>query len=422
MIKNCSKYVKVLRAVYFKETIMPYVVDEQEKEWLYSLKPSDITRTFLTENFASHDGGKPPKKEFTASFQLEAGKLGNKETIRTTVGRYIINLLFFEGMRDKVEYVNFPFDKKGMGKFMDTLSTKLIEDEINIEEYKQVLNRANWLGYSTVIFTAPAFTDEDLICPPRTAKLREELFKKYAKELEENNIVIAAEIEKQLVASAKEELTKMGSPLMDYFNSGARGKFENNYKNMTLMRGIVPEFGKSGKYRVGLSNLIDGTSEQEQGLGANILIEAASGRALETARGGYLSKQIMAAFQGVELDVEGSDCGTKLYMPVLLTDDNYKEYMYSYIFDNSGNTVLLNSKNIKNFIGKEIKWRNPMFCQSKKYCEHCYGRLPYILGMKNVGLQYNGCAEKLKNLSLKAFHDMTVKLTSLDLRLIIKRV
>jgi len=70
MIKNCSKYVKVLRAVYFKETIMPYVVDEQEKEWLYSLKPSDITRTFLTENFASHDGGKPPKKEFTASLQL----------------------------------------------------------------------------------------------------------------------------------------------------------------------------------------------------------------------------------------------------------------------------------------------------------------------------------------------------------------
>jgi hypothetical protein len=186
------------------------------------------------------------------------------------------------------------------------------------------------------------------------------------------------------------------------------------------MRGVVPVLGKPKKFEVGTSNLIDGTSESEQALGANILIEAASGRALETAQAGYLSKQLTSAFQGVELDVEGSDCGTKKTMKILLTKENANEYKYTYIVDN-GKLVLLDRKTLPLYIGKEVNWRTPMYCQSKKYCEHCFGRLPYILGINNVGITFNGVGEKFKKLCLKAFHDMTVHLADINLDEAIKK-
>ena len=62
-----------------------------------------------------------------------------------------------------------------------------------------------------------------------------------------------------------------------------------------------------------------------------------------------------------------------------------------------------------------------MFCKSEKYCEHCYGRLPYILDIKNVGITFNSVGERFKNLSMKAFHDLTVKLGDLDLSKVIRK-
>jgi hypothetical protein len=277
-----------------------------------------------------------------------------------------------------------------------------------------------WLGFSTVTFTAPPFKDEDLICPPKTAKLRDELFKKYAKELEEQNIIIGAMVEEQIVESAKKELKEMKSPLLDFYDSGTCKKFENGYKNMALLRGVTPKFGKPGQYQVGISNLVDGTTEDEYAMGVNIYVEGAAGRGLETAVSGYLSKQLTAAFQGIEVDKEGSDCGTKGYLPITLTEENFTEYIYTYIMIN-GEPYLLTDENIKKFIGTEVKWRNPMFCKSQKYCEYCYGRLPYTLDIKNVGISFNIVGEKFKNLSMKSFHDLTVKLGDLNLSKIIKK-
>ena len=265
---------------------------------------------------------------FTDYFLLEAGKLGNKENITTTVGRYIFNLLVLDGLQDVLGYYNIVLSQKGVDKVIDEATNALIEDKINVEQYKQLFNRIEWLGYGTVVFTAPSFKDEDLICPPKTAKLRKELFTKYAKELEANDIVIGAMIESQIVDSAKKELKEMNSPILDYYESGTC-KFQNGYKNMALLRGVTPKFGKPGQYQVGISNLIDGTTEDEYVMGVNIYVEGAAGRGVETAVSGYLSKQLTAAFQGVEVDEEGSDCGTKGYLLITLTDNNRSEYIYT---------------------------------------------------------------------------------------------
>ena len=62
-------------------------------------------------------------------------------------------------------------------------------------------------------------------------KRKEELFKEHKEELENGDVITAVKIENELTSMAESELK--GDPGMDLYNSGARGKFANNYKKST---------------------------------------------------------------------------------------------------------------------------------------------------------------------------------------------
>ena len=68
----------------------------------------------------------------------------------------------------------------------------------------------------------------------KVIKLRDELFKKYSKEISEGDLATVGKIEKELLELAKKELK--GNPGMDIYDSGSRGSFSNNYKNTAIMR------------------------------------------------------------------------------------------------------------------------------------------------------------------------------------------
>jgi hypothetical protein len=163
----------------------------------------------------------------------------------------------------------------------------MLEDKISEEETIDFMNRLSWMGFSTSSFTSPPFDLNGLVCPPKTAKLRKELFKKYDQEIKDGDPKTVALIEKELITSARDELK--GEPILDYYDSGARGSFDNNYKNTVLMRGLVPDPARPGKFKVSLGNLVDGSPLEDQYIGANILLAGAGGRALETRRSGLAS-------------------------------------------------------------------------------------------------------------------------------------
>lgn len=55
-----------------------------------------------------------------------------------------------------------------------------------------------------------------------------------------------------------------------------------------------------------------------------------------------------------------------------------------------------------------------MFCINDKICNICAGDLFYILNIKNIGLTSVVAPNTVMNISMKAFHDQTVKRKKLD--------
>jgi len=388
-----------------------------ELESILRLKPSDIKLSFMKEMFANTDDRKK-KYDTGDTFTLKAGKLRNKTTIRTTIGRYVMNLFLFE----KVEYpyINEPVNKNKLGDVMLDITEMLLEDEINEEVYADLLNRQGWLGWSISPFITSTMGYDDFVIPAKTAKLKKELLDKYAEEIEAGDTIVVSKIEKLLIASALEELK--GTPALDIYAAGCRGSVGNNLKNMLLIRGLVSDPSRPGKFKVSTSNLVDGTPPEEMVSGANILLAGAGGRAIQTRKGGYMSKQLVSAFQGIVLGPEGSNCKTLKTINIKLTAQNSSMYKYRYIVEKGNKLVKLDKKTMPKYIGSLVKMRTPMHCESEQMCNMCYGHLPYILGLKNIGLTFNAVGEKLKNLSMKSFHDATIHLSEIDLDTAIVKV
>lgn len=122
----------------------------------------------------------------------------------------------------------------------------------------------------------------------------------------------------------------------------------------------------------------------------------------------------MAAFQHVVLLDPGSDCGTKRYIEMQVTEKNIDSIMYSYAIVGN-NLVEITSENRDSFIGKKVKLRFSSMCEAKNgICNKCAGNLFYRLGIRNVGAATPQIPSKLKLLSMKLFHDDQVNFVEMD--------
>ena len=89
--------------------------------------------------------------------------------------------------------------------------------------------------------------------------------------------------------------------------------------------------------------------------------------------------------------------------------------MYSYMVE--GNKLVeLTSQNKDKYIGKTVRFRFSSMCESKNgICHACAGNLFNRIGITNVGVATPQVASKLKNISMKAFHDAQVNLSEIDI-------
>ena len=88
---------------------------------------------------------------------------------------------------------------------------------------------------------------------------------------------------------------------------------------------------------------------------------------------------------------------------------------YRYIVE-KGKLKLLTPDNVKEYMGKEVNMRTPLYCTSDKYCNVCSGNQYYMMdGLRNVGLLTNRVGTSLLNAALKGFHDMSLKIVDIDI-------
>jgi hypothetical protein len=257
----------------------PRELTAEEAEALLSMRREDFTLEWLRANLASINGKDPPRNPCD-TLTMPAGRLGAKGGERTTVGRVIFNAVAIEPVRDVTGFVNEPITQKRIDGIGGQVCEAVVEETLPPSAFADFIQAASWLGFATSGFTIPALDRRTLVCPPKTAALRRRLFKERAEELARGDVAATAEVEAAIVASAREELA--GTTIMDYYDSGARADFGNHFKNMVLMRGLVADPENPGKFVVATGNLAEGTPKAEMVQGANLLLAAAGGRALQT--------------------------------------------------------------------------------------------------------------------------------------------
>lgn len=386
-------------------------LNQSEVNYILSLTINDINTDLLETLFANKE--KTPAK-FNPSdyFTLEKGKFKNTENIITTVGRYIFNIIVLDDIvGNYLSYMNVPMTQKELDKLESLMSKLLLEDKITAEQFADHIDKIVWLGFSISKYLNASLTTDMIIAPKAVTTRKEELKTKYAKELENGDISTVSNMENELLEIAKSEVKDL--PDNDLYECGARGSFSNNYKNTSVMRGVIRSLADPNDILVSTASLEEGIPPEELYAYADILTQASASRAISTRQGGYENKKLSASLQSVMIDEKGTDCGTKLTMEVILTDKNFNLFKYRYM-DINGKYILLTPDNKKDYLNKLVKFRSPLYCKSDKLCNKCAGELFYMLGINNIGLVSNNVASKIMNMALKAFHDMSIKLKEVD--------
>jgi hypothetical protein len=401
------------------------IKDQSDIDFILSTKEKDITMSFIMENFA--DFGNGPRFNPYDLIEVPVGAYGgktpdgkdkyNKNKFTTGVGRLIFNKFFFESVPELLDlyaYVNETFTSKVYKKILNDMGYKMMEGRVSESTYKAFCKKSQkMMPYVSVL--APNHSDNMLTITAKINKRKEQLLKEHAKELEardEESAKVFDDISNELLEYARELMKD--DPAMDMFDSGVGGSFENNFKNMFIMRGAVKDPTPNKGYNFITSNYMDGISREEYGSLANTLAAGPYARSKKTEVGGYWEKLFMSAFQHIVLLDEGSDCGTKRFIEMKVTDKNIDMIMYSYVIEGS-NLVEITSENRDRFIGKKIKLRYSSMCEAKNgICNKCAGNLFYRLGIKNVGAATPQIPSKLKLLSMKLFHDDQLNFTEMD--------
>lgn len=395
------------------------ILSQEDKNFLLKLRKSDLTVPNLTLLFSNHttkEAGKftviPPRFTTIMPMHLDAGEYINKEEIDTTVGIFLFNKLLLEGSVDMVipnGFYNTIVDGKGFSKLIDIISKALMDKKLPVDpNLIDFLKRYEFYTMKLVTLFSPSYTKGLLEVNPKIVAQKEKLLKN----MPANNVQEMSKIEDSLVAMAKAEL--QNDPGMTLFDSGARGSFENDYKNMNLMLGPVGIPG-TNDFDLVSSNYIQGLQKEDIVAAGNVIVNAAYPKAVGTRDSGYLTKQFYAVYQSIVIDDDGTDCGTMQCLDVILTQEMADLFLYQNIVLPSGKIITLDDETTKTYLNKKVQVRTPMFCTSDKICSVCAGRRFYIMGIKNAGLTAGRISNTFLNLSMKAFHASKVKLDVVDI-------
>ena len=402
-------------------------LSEADRKFILDLKYDDISYTLIEGTFCNHYDIKtkkmvPPKISFQEEFDLKPGEYINKEKVHTNVGQLILNKALYgncPNIQKVLGYVAKPYKKGVIKETEDIMVKAILEGKITVDEYSQYLNNIQWFGNAFNAQVSASFTPNSTRMLPSVKKKKEELYKKYKKELDNGDVVSAVKITDELLKDAKEELKH--DPGMQVYDSGAKPAFGNSYRAMFATRG--PQYNPvEDRFDISKNSFVEGMEKKEIPSYANSVINGAYPKAIGTSVAGYETKKLFACYQAIHVGPKGSDCHSKKYRQVYVTEKNKHALLKRYQYVN-GKLKCLEAEDLNKLVGQTILIRSPLYCTSKngEICNICAGEMPYTLGIRNLGMSSSALGGGLLNLLMKSFHDTTQKLVNVDLdRMIIE--
>jgi len=339
-----------------------------------------------------------------------------KETIKTTAGRYLFNLVTIEAaFGGKYAFINKTLRDADVEALHDKLCDDLLMGKINGEEFGKFQSRFIWLNNFTEIFVQ-GLSDTLMVLPPEIRKELDRL-------VDENQEVIKNgdttayinNVENPIIEFARKWYIEHDTPGWSMYAKGGKPKFKNSFKNMYLTVGPILDL-TTGKYKISTACFSEGIPPEENYLYANQGVFGAYNRAVNTQQGGYKTKLFATGFQHQQ--VVEDDCGTSNTIGFDVTAKNVKVIKWKYIKDpeSPDGWTCVTPDIMNNYIGKHVEYRTPMYCASPGdgYCWRCMGDLYRRVGIKNVGLASQKLTSTFMKKSLKAFHDSTLNTSKID--------
>ena len=390
------------------------ITNQKDIDELLSITEENMTLSFFMEMFGEFN----EKVRFNPYdyFQVPAGSFGDenhrkkiKKPFYTGVGIWMFNKFFIEkDLADFVGYQNYNFAGDDWEDLVTKVTRGVLEDQLDSEVLCTLLQKAQKIMPLSTPFT-PSISESILMISQTILPKKKELEKRYAKELEAGDALIAEKMRQELIDYA---IATLGDdPALDIYLSQARSTIDNHFGNMYVMKGAMrnPDPTALKQFNIATSCYNDGISKEDYPKFCNSLSAGPYSRAKKTEIGGLWEKYFISAYQHLTLDKAGSDCGTTDYLEINVTEKEMNDWMYSYVLDGK-ELVEINSSNYKKYCNKPIKIRFAALCESKTgFCNKCAGNLFYKLGVENIGLITMQMASKIKNLSMKAFHDSVEK-------------
>ena len=405
------------------------ILSDELKRELLAIKSKDLTINKIAQLFGKttsmKDKDKSKKSVFDirepkfnprAKFTLQAGEYINKETVTTTVGIFLFNKLMVEGMLEDIVpngYYNEICNKKKFEDLMDMVAAAIMSQKIQIKPtLVDWLTAYEFWGLGLVSIFATSYSMETIIPNKELEAKKNELLKNAP----DNDLATLSQIEQTLIKEA-DKMTE-GTPGKFLFDSGARGSFSNDFKNMAISIGPV-ENPITGEYEFMKSNYMEGIKKEDIPIAANIIVNAEYPKAIGTAVAGYFAKQFYSVFQSMTIDEDGSDCGTNKGLSVVLTKGNLRDYVDQYIMDGK-KLILIDEDLPSEYMNHTVMLRSPMYCMSDKLCSRCAGKRFYKVGISDIGLTTPALTGSISNAQMKKRHSMEVKMHEIDENEILK--
>ena len=394
-------------------------VSETTKKYFLSLKPEELgikMQTHLFGRTADPQTKKinEPRYKVTDRVKLKAREYINTTDVDTTLGRLVFNKICVENyIKDIIpnHYWNTPLDKDGVAKIYGMVAEALKYNKLTTEVAWQWEKAIEFYSLKAAIIYNPSYNADLLIPRADIIKERDEFLKKHP----DATVADIADFEKYITTKAAEKLDKNES--IGLYKSGARGTIKDQYKNISIMIGPVYN-PATGEMEPITTNFVEGCKKEDIPKLGNMLISSAYPKSCATADSGYITKQYYAAFQSVYVDKNGTDCGTKSYINVYITEKNFFRYEFQYIMEN-GKPVMLSQDNKSKYINKFVKLRSPMCCLNEHVCSICVGQFPYITGTENIGITFATIPNAALDAGMKKFHTSAIKMDDVDVNSLI---
>ena len=265
-------------------------VPNEVKDELLKKPAKDFTFTYLRDLFGNTSMKDKNGKVYTKKsrfevndiIHLEANEYHNKMACDTTIGRLCWNKIMIDriDLRRFFPYMNDVLIKKRSSKFESDVTQLLVDDKIDTHTFRDYINHRDWLGLQLHGIITVSFTEKTIKTPESVKKLRDELFKKYEKDLDDGDIVVAGKIEKELIGKMVDIIKD--DPGFDLYNSGARGDINNHMKNLFIMRGGVLN-PNTGKYDIMKTSFNEGLRKEDFTAASSSVVQGAYPKAVGEA-------------------------------------------------------------------------------------------------------------------------------------------